>query len=585
MKIKKHGRKRIRRHRVTISKYMVTIIIFFVILILVISSSVFMSLFRNSAYETATLNTEQIVSQAVGMVELYTDSMKKELEIMEKQIGDYETKEDISQYINLLAKTSSTISCIIIYDKEGEIRYVSSEDERIKTDIKLDLSFQPELFEKRNYEISIPHIENIFEYSYTWVTTLGVPTKILGEDVYLVMDMHIYPLLNYLDNISVGQHGYCFIINEKNEIVYHPQQELIYTGLKVEDLDLIGGMEQKTLREKNSIYAKEYLNNGEWQIVGVSFTEELINEQTKEAIKLLLINMLWCTVVSIIITFVFSRRISKPVRELSDAMRMFEKHADKYIPRDDTKLGIYEISVLSESFDHMVRKIQELVERVKMEEKTLRKAELRALQTQINPHFLYNTLDSIQWMCEQDKSKDAGEMVNALAKLFRISISKGNELISINNELEHAKNYLVIQSYRYQDRFTYKFTSKGNVEKYMCNKIMLQPIIENALLHGIDVMEGEGKIEIQVKEEANSILFSVSDNGIGMTKEQSVKILKHDMSDKFGIGIKNVNDRIKIYFGQEYGLSIKSELDKGTTIYIKIPKITLEQYENDTWAQ
>jgi two-component system sensor histidine kinase YesM len=544
-----------------------------------------MGLFRSSAYETATLNTEQIVSQAVGMVEVYTDSMKKELQTMEKQMVDFETEEEVVQYISVLAKTSSTISNIIIYDEQGEILLVSSVDEIIKTNLEQDLSFQPELFEKRNYEISIPHIENIFEYSYTWVATLGIPTKILEKDVYLVMDIYIYPMLNYLDNISVGQHGYCFIINEENEIVYHPQQELIYTGLKAENLNLISNMEMQTIREGNSIYAKEHLNNGEWQIVGVSYTEELINEQTEEAIQLLLINILWCIFVSIIITFVFSRRISKPIQELSEAMRAFERHADKYIPKDQSKIGIYEISILSESFDHMVRKIQELMERVKKEEKTLRKAELRALQTQINPHFLYNTLDSIQWMCEQDKSKDAGEMVNALAKLFRISISKGNELILIANELEHVRNYMVIQSYRYQDRFTYRFEIFGEIENYMCNKIMLQPLIENALLHGIDVMEDEGEIIIRVREEENSIVLSVLDNGIGMTEEQSAKILKHDTSDKFGIGIKNVNDRIKIYFGQEYGLTIESELDQGTAIHIRIPKITLEQYENNTWAQ
>lgn len=583
--MKETRKKRIEKHRIPISRFMVTIISFFVIVILVISSIVFMSLFRNSAYETATLNAEQIVSQAVSMVELYTDSMKKDLEIMEKQIEDFETEEEMVQYITTVARTRSTISCIIIYDKQGEILYVSSENKKIKTNLQEDLSFQPELFEKKDYEISIPHIENIFEYSYTWVTTLGVPTKIAGKDVYLVMDMHIYPLLNYLDNISVGQHGYCFVINEENEIVYHPQQELIYTGLKAENLELIANMEMETTREGNSIYAKEQLNNGKWQIVGVSYTEELIKEQTNEAIKLLLINILWCVVVSIIIAYVFSRRISKPVRDLSEAMRDFEIHTEKYKPRNNINIGIFEISILSESFDHMVRKIQELMERVKMEERTLRKAELRALQTQINPHFLYNTLDSIQWMCEQNKSKDAGDMVNALAKLFRISISKGSELISISKEIEHAKNYMVIQSYRYQDRFSYVFDVRGNVLSYMCNKIMLQPIIENALLHGIDVMDEEGEITIQVKEEAEFVVFSVADNGIGMTKERAKRILKHDTNDNFGIGIKNVNDRIKIYFGQKYGLSIESELDEGTTIYIRIPKITQEQFENDTWEQ
>lgn len=583
--MKEKTKRTIGKYRIPISRFMVMIISLFIILILVISSAVFMSLFRKSAYETATLNTEQIVSQAASMVELYTDAMKKDLKIMQTQIEKYETEEEIIQYINFIAKTRSTVASIIVYDKEGNILYAAPEEEKIKENLKNDLSFQPELFEKKDYEISIPHIENIFEYLYTWVATLGVPTKMGDKEIYLVLDMHIYPLLNYLDNISVGQHGYCFVINEANEIVYHPQQELIYAGLKEENLKLIASMKTESIREEKSIYAKKYLNNGEWQIVGVSYTEELIKEQTREAIKILLINIVWCILISISLAYIFSKRISNPVRDLSDAMKEFEKNAEKYAPKIKTNIGIYEISILSESFDHMVCKIQELMERVKREEKTLRKAELRALQTQINPHFLYNTLDSIQWMCEQDKSKDAGEMVNALAKLFRISISKGKELIPISNEIEHAKNYMVIQSYRYQDRFSYVFDIAENTNTFMCNKIMLQPIIENAILHGIDVMDEEGKIIVQVKEEEDCILFSISDNGIGMTEEQCKRILKHDSKDDFGIGIKNVNDRIKIYFGQQYGLTIESELDQGTTIYIRIPKITLEQFKNDTWAQ
>ena len=221
----------------------------------------------------------------------------------------------------------------------------------------------------------------------------------------------------------------------------------------------------------------------------------------------------------------------------------------------------------------MVQMIQSLMEKVHNEEIVLRKTELKALQAQINPHFLYNTLDSIQWMCEQDNSKEAVEMVGALAKLFRISISHGNEFITINDELRHAESYLIIQSYRYKNQFTYSFDVDESLLGYMCNKITIQPFIENAIYHGLDRMVDEGEIRICVRADGKDIIITVADNGLGMTKEQCETILKKDRSDSKGIGVKNVNDRLKIYFGDEYGISIESELDVGTTVKIKIPKI------------
>ena len=214
---------------------------------------------------------------------------------------------------------------------------------------------------------------------------------------------------------------------------------------------------------------------------------------------------------------------------------------------------------------------------LRQEEITLRKTELNALQAQINPHFLYNTLDSIAWMCEEERNKEAVVMVNALAKLFRISISKGHELITIQKECEHAESYLKIQKYRYKNQFSYEFHVQDSCKEYLCNKITLQPIIENAIYHGLDMVE-EGEIVIEVAERGGDIVMSVSDNGVGMPPEQCREILHRDAKDKTGIGIKNVNDRIKIYFGEGYGLKIESELDVGTKVEISMPKILEENY-------
>jgi len=274
---------------------------------------------------------------------------------------------------------------------------------------------------------------------------------------------------------------------------------------------------------------------------------------------------------------ILSKVLAKPAKELTKAMKAFEKNAENYTYTQVR--GTEELMMLSDSFDHMVRRIQKLMEQVRQEEITLRKTELKALQAQINPHFLYNTLDAIAWLCEEGRNKDAEDMVTSLAKLFRISISKGHELITIEKEIQHAQSYLRIETFRYKNQFTYTFNVDENCLGYLCNKITLQPIIENAIYHGLNRMVDEGEITIRIREDGDDIILSVEDNGIGMTEEQCQEILRKEPGDRTGIGIKNVNDRIKIYFGEEYGLTITSELDEGTCVDIRMPKVEKGDYD------
>ena len=173
------------------------------------------------------------------------------------------------------------------------------------------------------------------------------------------------------------------------------------------------------------------------------------------------------------------------------------------------------------------------------------------------------------------------KMVNALARLFRISISRGHELIPIRSELQHAESYLQIQKHRYKDQFCYRFDVDEGCLDYLCNKITLQPIIENAIYHGINGLVDEGEITITIRPEGEDILFVVADNGVGMEPAQIEAMLRKERSDRTGIGIKNVNDRLKIYFGEKYGITIDSEPDEGTSVTIRMPKILKEEdYEN-----
>ena len=425
--------------------------------------------------------------------------------------------------------------------------------------------------------LSLPHVESIFESYYPWVVTLTAPLPQGEETAWVSLDLSFSSISSHINNVSIGQHGYCFLMDKQGNIVYHPQQQLLYSGLKSEDTAKLAAFSDGTYADDTVIYSLTSVKGSDWRVVGVSYMDELVNRYVREMILLLLVLAAIILVTALFTSWLLSRLLTRPLRGLASAMETFESDADQftYHPVGGTK----EVQELSSSFGHMVIRIQQLVTTVREEEINLRKTELKALQAQINPHFLYNTLDSIAWMCEQGRNTDAVKMVHALATLFRISISKGHELIPIAKEIEHAKSYLQIQKYRYKNRFTYQFHVDPDCLEYLCNKITLQPIIENAIAHGLDLLVDEGRIDVDVRQVGDDIVFCVEDNGVGMSQEQIVSIMEHGPKDRTGIGIRNVNDRLKIYFGKDYGLHITSQLDVGTRVEIRMPKIKEGNYE------
>ena len=366
-------------------------------------------------------------------------------------------------------------------------------------------------------------------------------------------------------------------MDKEGNIVYHPQQQLLYAGLKSENAEALASLSDGAYADDTVIYCLTSVSDSDWRVVGVSYVDELVNRSVSEMIHLSAILAAVLLAAAVLTSWLLFRLLARPLRGLADAMERFETDADHFTYRSVG--GTREVQELSGSFGHMVLRIQQLMATVREEEVNLRKTELKALQAQINPHFLYNTLDSIAWMCEQGRNADAVKMVHALARLFRISISKGHELIPIAKEIEHAESYLQIQKYRYKNQFTYQFDVDPACLDYYCNKITLQPIIENAINHGLDLLVDEGSITVQVCQDGDDIVFYVRDNGVGMSNELIQAILEQGPEDRAGIGIRNVNDRLKIYFGKQYGLHITSEPDVGTCVEIRMPKIQEGNYE------
>ena len=559
-------------HR-TIAGLITGAVLMLVMAVLLSALLVFLSLYRNSMTENAVTAGDQAVVQVVNAVTNYTE----EIEELMACVRTYVASDNRSQFafFDNLMRTRTDVVAVITYDKNGNMEKCWAGEEQVKSKWLKNLS-RPEADTGKGLRLSAPHVESLFQNSYPWVVSISDEGEdAQGNPVQIVMDIRFSSIMNYVDTVGIGQHGYCFLMNKEGTIIYHPQQRLIYSNLKEEQTDWLKEQADGITMDNGVIYTIQTLETCNWRVIGVCYADEMVGAKVETMLKVSVILMAMFFLVTFAVGWLISRLISRPSRELARAMGAFEEDAKAF--RFVSVGGTAEISRLSDSFGHMVVRIQQLMEQVRQEEITLRKTELNALQTQINPHFLYNTLSSIAWMCEEERSAEAVEMVNALGQLFRISISKGHELIPIGQELQHAKSYLQIQNFRYKNQFTYEFEVDEDCLGYYCNKITLQPIIENAIYHGLDRMVDEGRIVIRVYQKDNDIFMEVEDNGVGMTQELCHEILERDPKRKTGIGIKNVNDRVRIYFGSEYGMTITSELDEGTCVKIRMPKVTQEQ--------
>ena len=576
------------KNRISLSMVMTGVVIALVLAVLVSALFFFIEFYENSMEQNAAITSEQAVVQVMNTVEDYTEDMEESMRLISVYMG--KPREERDEFFQSFMEIRSDVVAVTTYGREGELLAKHRKAHLFDIDVEggsnglnrksvilQNLSYLEEP-EGKGLRISKPHVETLFEEYYPWVVTICQNMRDGdGQELQVFMDIRFSNIADYVDDVGIGQHGYCFIQDTEGNLVYHPQQQLIYSGLKEEMTEELNGLPDGSHPRSNVIYTIHTLENCNWRVVGVSFVDELITGRVERMVRICVILLLLVLVTAVLVGSLFSRLFAKPAKRLTGAMEAFEQDAENFQFVDVR--GTSEISSLSDSFGHMVVRIQKLMEQVRQEEITLRKTELNALQAQINPHFLYNTLDSIAWMCEEDRTKEAVEMVNALARLFRISISRGHELITLEREVEHAKSYLKIQNYRYKNQFTYRFDVEEGCLTYLCNKITLQPIIENAIYHGIDRMVDEGRIEIRIREEETAVLMMVTDNGVGMSKEQCREILHREAGDRTGIGIKNVHDRIRIYFGEEYGLHITSEPDEGTCVAIRIPKLKEGDYE------
>ena len=314
------------------------------------------------------------------------------------------------------------------------------------------------------------------------------------------------------------------------------------------------------------------LSLSEWTAIGVVMKQSLRGD-SQEILTLFVITVLMTLLLTIFVSGSLADYELRPIRRIQTYIKDMENgEFGKPLPsmRSD------EIGSLAKNTQEMSEKIGELLETVKTEQKRMRTAEFKALQAQINPHFLYNSLDSINWLVRKGNTEKAIEMISALTTFFRIGLSKGRDIITVREELEHVRSYLVIQKIRYENQFEYSFYVDPETENYFVPKLMLQPLVENALYHGIKLCDRKCILMIQVLSHGDRIEIEVLDNGAGMdaeTLESVRKAMEHKGENRANsYGVVNVNDRIQILAGQEYGLRLTSEKGVGTSARIVLPK-------------
>ena len=374
----------------------------------------FLERYRSAMIQNARTGSAQAVSQVSTTVGGYLRDMEQAMELVERSMWSGPDSRD--ELLSTFLEFRPDVVAVTSYSAAGELLDCWSLGRAPKRDILRNLSFDLERARSSSGPyMTSPHVVTIFESWYPWVVTMTEPLPEQGGGAaWVSLDLSFSGISGYINNVSIGQRGYCFLMDRAGNIVYHPQQQLLYAGLKSEDTAALAALADGSYADDTVIYSLTSVAGSDWRVVGVSYVDELVDRSVREMIRLSLWLAALVLAAVLLASFLLSQQLSRPLRGLASAMETFESDADHFTYRPVG--GAREVRELSASFGHMVVRIQQLMSTVRQEEIDLRKTELKALQAQIDPHFLYNTLDSIAWMCEQGRTADAVKMIHALAK-------------------------------------------------------------------------------------------------------------------------------------------------------------------------
>lgn len=558
-----------------------------VIIITVIS----LSYTRQSVFENSSLYTQTIIQQMNQNIDSYIDYMENTSylvssnEDVQKYLfgdtADPEARDRIlSQFETILDSRSDILNLGIIAENG---RMLINNGQRL-TNQDLDIHSQEwytnALEGRESVYLTSSHVQHIISGERPWVITLsrGIRNKEMGtgqekEGVFFI-DLNYSAISELCDQSMVGNQGYAFIVDADGNIVYHPQQQQLYNELQTENIDLVMNAGSDIVTWGDGINKKMYsISRSEktgWTVVDCVRVEELLR-RSNEAQSIYVLVAIGLMAVALFFSRFVAKSITLPIQRLCDSM---ERVQEGDFSVSDIVVGSEnEIGSLTKSFNVMTQRIHELMAQNIREQEAKRKSELKALQSQINPHFLYNTLDSIIWMAEGKKNEEVVLMTASLARLLRQSISNEDELVSIGQEIEYARGYLTIQKMRYKDKLEFWIEVEPSILNIRLIKLVLQPVIENAIYHGLKYKESRGLLLVKGFMKNGNAVLQVIDDGVGMDQETLDHIYERHKVDYHsnGVGIYNVQKRLQLYYGNEYGIVYESKPGEGTTATITIP--------------
>ncbi|MBM7573003.1 cache domain-containing sensor histidine kinase [Aquibacillus albus] len=375
----------------------------------------------------------------------------------------------------------------------------------------------------------------------------------------------------YMEN-ELEENSRFMMLGQNHEIISSDKSEEIGEKISQDliekiDSDQSNGFYEMKIDGEPHLITYYHLNGFPFTLVNVVLLHELIKEN-KVVKKITLAVIVFSFLLCAILTVFFTSRVLGPLKQLQGLMADVEKGEFNHTFQSKSN---DEITLLGKSFNHMSLRLKELIDKVYIAKMNHQEAEFKALQAQINPHFLYNTLDTIYWMARIEKAYESSKLVQALSNLFRLSLNRGQELTTVQEEIRHLENYIMIQKVRYEEIITFNLNVDEDVLSCKTIKLILQPLVENAIYHGIKATGDTGKIDINVKKEKNKLVFEVIDDGVGIDLENINKVLNEEISNKGGYGIKNVHQRIQLSYGDQYGISFEHYDEKGTKVTVRQP--------------
>lgn len=526
--------------------------------------------------QTTEQNTRKTIQQSGQFITSYLQKVKQTTSSLAEnekiktyaQTPSQENAEQLRQLFATILKTDSDLVSAILVTKDGNL---------ISTDPELIMKTSADMMKEKWYQDAIhkgampiltPARRTI---SHTtgekWV--ISIMQEVVdkdGKNLGVVrLDIGYKTLEAYLDQLQLGKEGFTFIVDSNHDFVYHPKKAVYSSHAEMKAMAPYLSVKNGYVKSKQAYVSQYQIPNSGWILIGVSSMEQLHAVQTQILWSFIGTGLFALGVCLIGIWFVLRLWI-KPLRDLQvTILKVGSGHSD--LRANET--GSPELVDLARQFNIMLDRIDQLMVAVKEEEQNVRRYELQALSSQINPHFLYNTLDTIVWMAEFNDSKRVVEVTKSLAKYFRLALNQGHEQISLKDEIDHVRQYLFIQKQRYGGKLQYEIDELSAYDNYQIPKLILQPLVENAIYHGIKEMNRQGMIRVSVSENDTQLIVSIYDNGRGFVASETTNATLVRLG---GVGLKNVNQRLQLQFGKSYHMEIKSEENTYTEIRLYFPK-------------